>query len=369
MFGRVMALVIKEFLALLRDKQGRFILIGPPIIQLIVFGYAATFDLKDVPYAVYDEDRSPVSRELIAHFAGSKAFEKIADILDEASIRSIIDNQKALMVIHIGRNFGRDIMKRRPAPVQVIIDGRNSNTAMLSLNYVNEIVERFNEDLAAQYGIGKSPARLYIRAWFNENLESRWFIVPGIVGLLTLVVTLTVTALSIAREREAGTFDQLLVTPLSPFEILLGKTIPGMIIGILEGTFIIFVTIYWFGIPLRGSIIALYLGLVLFILSAIGMGLMISSFAVTQQQSLLGAFLFLVPAVTLSGFATPIANMPVIVQKFTIINPFRYFLVVVREVFLEGAGTGLLINQYWPMAIIGVLTLTVAAWMFRHRMY
>lgn len=369
MFNRVMALVVKEFLALLRDKQGRFVLIGPPIIQLIIFGYAATFDLKNVSYAVYDEDRSPASRDLIAHFAGSKAFEKVADVLDEASIRSIIDNQKALMVIHIGKNFGRDLMKRRFAPVQVIIDGRNSNTAMLSLNYVNEIVERFNEDLAARYGIDKISARLDIRAWFNENLDSQWFIVPGIVGLLTLVVTLIVTALSIAREREAGTFDQLLVTPLSPFEILLGKTIPGMIIGLIEASFIIIVAIYWFGIPLRGSIIALYVGLFLFILSAIGIGLMISSFAVTQQQGLLGAFLFMVPAVTLSGFATPIANMPVIVQKFTLINPFRYFLVVVRGVFLEGAGAGLLINQYWPMAIIGVVTLTTAAWMFRHRMY
>ncbi|MGB9711526.1 MAG: ABC transporter permease [Dissulfurimicrobium sp.] len=369
MLARVISLVIKEFLALLRDKQGRFVLIGPPVIQLIVFGYAATFDLKDVPYAIYDEDRSPASRELIAHFDGSRAFEKVAYILDEGSIRPIIDDQKALMVLHIGRNFERDLLERRPAPVQVIIDGRNSNTAMLALNYVNEIVARFNEDLAMRYGIGGAPVRLDIRAWFNENLESRWFIVSGIVGLLTLVVTLIVTALSIAREREAGTFDQLLVTPLNPFEILLGKTIPGMIIGLIEASFIILVTVYWFDIPLRGSVIALYLGLGLFILSAIGVGLMISSFAVTQQQGLLGAFLFLVPAVTLSGFATPIANMPVVVQKLTLINPFRYFLVVVREVFLEGAGARLLVNQYWPMAVIGLVTLFTAALMFRHRMY
>ena len=369
MWARVIALVIKEFLALLRDKQGRFVLIGPPVIQLIIFGYAATFDLKDAPYVVYDEDRSLASRELIARFAGSKAFEKVADILDEASIRPMIDNQKALLAIHIERNFERNLLQRGHAAVQVIIDGRNSNTAMLALNYVNEIIERFNKDLSQKYGIGGAPARLNIHAWFNPNLESRWFIVPGIVGLLTLVVTLIVTALSIAREREAGTFDQLLVTPLSPFEILLGKTIPGMIIGLLEASFIILVTVYWFGIPLRGSILALYLGLAIFILSAIGVGLMISSFAVTQQQGLLGAFLFLVPAVTLSGFATPIANMPVIVQRLTLINPFRYFLVVVRKVFLEGAGAWLLIDQYWPMALIGIVSLSTAAWMFRRRMY
>ncbi len=192
---------------------------------------------------------------------------------------------------------------------------------------------------------------------------------PGIVGLLTLVVTLVVTSLSVAREREAGTFDQLLVTPLRPVEILIGKSIPGLLIGLLQGSLIVFLVVYAFGVPLRGSLGALYLGMGLFLLSAVGVGLMISSLSVTQQQGLLGAFLFLVPAVILSGFATPIANMPEAVQLITYLDPLRYFLVVLRGVFLEGDSYALLWNQYWPMALIGLASLTAAGWLFRHRMY
>nr|MBS0022315.1 ABC transporter permease [Gammaproteobacteria bacterium] len=201
-----------------------------------------------------------------------------------------------------------------------------------------------------------------------ENLVSRWFIVPGIVGLLTLVVTTMVTGLSVAREREAGTFDQLLVTPLRPVEILVGKSIPGILIGLIEGSFILLLVVFWFEVPLRGSLGALYLGMFLFLLSAVGIGLMISSLAVTQQQGILGAFLFLVPAVILSGFATPISNMPELVQYLTLINPLRYFMVILRGVFLEGNSYGLLIHQYWPMAIIALTTLSCAGWLFRHRM-
>jgi ABC-2 type transport system permease protein len=208
-----------------------------------------------------------------------------------------------------------------------------------------------------------------MRAWFNPTLSSRWFIVPGIVGLLTLVVTLVVTALSVAREREAGTFDQLLVTPLRPVEILIGKSLPGLLIGLIQGSLIILVAMFWFDIPLRGSLGALYLGLGLFLLSAIGVGLMISSLAITQQQGLLGAFLFLVPAVILSGFATPIENMPHAVQLLTYLDPLRYFMIVLRGVFLEGSSYALLVHQYWPMAVIGLASLTLAGWLFRHRMY
>ncbi len=224
-----------------------------------------------------------------------------------------------------------------------------------------------NLEWIQRHGGSSPPAHLEIRAWYNANLESRWFIVPGIIGLLTLVVTLLVTALSVAREREQGTFDQLLVTPLRPVEILIGKALPGFIIGTAEATVIILITVFWFGVPLRGHIMTLYTGLFLFILSAIGIGLMISSLAVTQQQGLMGAFLFMVPAIILSGFTTPIANMPVVVQKITLLDPLRYFMVVIRGVFLENTPFHLLIGQYWPMAIIGFVNLIVAAWLFRHR--
>jgi ABC-2 type transport system permease protein len=198
-------------------------------------------------------------------------------------------------------------------------------------------------------------------------MESRWFIVPGIIGLLSLVITTIVTALSVAREREAGTFDQLLVTPMRPVEILIGKSFPGVLIGVVEGSFILMMAVLWFEVPLRGSLGALYIGMFLFILSAVGVGLMISSLAVTQQQGMLGAFLFVVPAVILSGFATPIANMPTVVQWITYLDPLRYFLIILRGVFLEGNSAGMLLHYYWPMAIIALVTLGFAGWLFRHR--
>jgi ABC-2 type transport system permease protein len=366
---RILALTVKELLELLRDKRSRFLLIIPPIVQLIVFSYAATFDLNDIALAIYDQDHSAASRELIARVAGSPHFHVVATVDHEGQIAPLIDHKDALMVLHVGERFSADLARGDTAAVQVILDGRNSNTAMLALNYTRSIVIEFNRDWADRYGQRGAPAILQMRAWFNPSLASRWFIVPGIVGLLTLMVTVVVTALSVAREREAGTFDQLLVTPLRPVEILIGKSLPGLLIGVFEGTVIILVAVTWFAIPLRGSLGALYLGLGLFLLSAIGLGLMISSFAVTQQQGMLGAFLFLVPAVILSGFATPIANMPRAVQLITYTDPLRYFMIVLRAIFLEGASYRLLVSQYWPMAVIGLISLTLAAWLFRRRMY
>ncbi|MBE2295470.1 MAG: ABC transporter permease [Phycisphaerales bacterium] len=369
MLQHILALALKELLALLRDKRSRFVLIGPPVIQLLVFSFAATYDLQHAPIAVYDQDRGAAARELIARFVGSPNFQVVAWIEHEAQIAPLIDERQALVVLRIGPRFSQEILSGGSGSVQAILDGRNSNTAMLALNYVQSIVSDFNDAWALQHGRNGSPSRLEIRPWYNANLESRWFVVPGIVGLLTLVVTLIVTALSVAREREAGTFDQLLVTPLRPVEILIGKSIPGLLVGLFQGSLIVVVAVYGFGIPLRGSVGALYLGMALFLLSAVGIGLMISSLAVTQQQGLLGAFLFLVPAVILSGFATPIANMPQAVQWLTYLNPLRYFLIVLRGVFLQGDSYTLLLDQYWPMALIGLFSLTMAGWLFRHRMY
>jgi len=369
MWGRIRALVQKELLALFKNKTSRTMLIVPPLFQLLIFSYAATFDLNQVPYAIYNQDRGAASRELLASFQGSTAF-KLRDTLDHlGQVAPVIDNREVLLVINIPPDFTREMLQGRPGSLQVIIDGRNSNTAMVLLGYVNNIVNAFSADWAATHGWPGPPAELKVRTWFNPNLESRWFIVPGIVGLLTLLVALVVTALSVAREREAGTFDQLLVTPLHPAEILIGKALPGIIVGLGEGTIIILAAVNIFQVPLLGSLGALYLGMGLFILSAVGLGLMISSISVTQQQALLGTFLFMVPAVILSGFATPIANMPEIVQKFTLLNPLRYFLVIIRSVFLEGADASLLVPLYWPMAVIGVVTLIIAGWLFRRRLY
>jgi ABC-2 type transport system permease protein len=361
--------MIKEFLALLKDKRSRVVLIGPPIIQLVVFGYAATFDLSHIPYAVYNEDTGSASRDFLARLDGSPTFLLTAQVTSDGQMAPLLGAKKVLLILHLNPHFTRDLLLGRPAKLQAVVDGRDSNTAMLVLGYLRNIVNQFNLDWAATRGDPPPPAVIKVRSWFNPNLESRWFVVPGIVGLLTLVVTMLVTALSVSREREAGTFDQLLVTPLHPAEILLGKALPGFIIGFFEATFIILMAVFWFHLPLRGSLLALYGGLFLFLLSAIGVGLMISSIAVTQQQGLLGAFLFLVPAIILSGFATPIANMPDTVQRLTLLNPMRYFLVILRAVFLEGASPGLLGPQYWPMAVIGLVTLVIAGWLFRHRLY
>ena len=365
---RILALAIKELLAILRDKKSRFVLIAPPIAQLLIFGYAATFDLNNIPVAVYNEDRSSASRELVARITGSPHFNVETIIEHDSQIAPLIDNKDVLVVLHIGSDFSKNLLRGKSSPAQVIIDGRNSNNALLVMGYLRSIVTDFNIEWSHQHGLRGPPAELRVRPWYNENLLSRWFIVPGIVGLLALVITTIVTGLSVAREREAGTFDQLLVTPMRPLEILIGKSCPGILIGLIEGTFILFMAVYWFEIPLRGSLGALYLGMFLFLLSAVGIGLMISSLAVTQQQGILGAFLFLVPSVILSGFATPVSNMPEIVQQLTYINPLRYFLVIIRGVFLEGDSYELLLNQYWPMLIIAAVTLTIAGWLFRHRM-
>lgn len=369
MWNRITALITKELLALLKDRKSRAILIGPPLIQLFVFSYAATFDLNRVPIAVLNEDPGPASRAVLARLEGTDTFRVVATLAHDSQIRPIIDRQDALLVVQFANDFSRAVAAGRPASVQVSIDGRNSNSAMLSLSYLRAIIADVNRAWLADRPGVTPPPDLVVRSWYNQNRVSRWFIVPGIVGLLTLVVTMLVTALSVAREREAGTFDQLLVTPLRPIEILLGKTIPGVLIGLVQASVIILVIVYGFGVPFRGSIAALYLGLLLFLLSSIGVGLMISSLAVTQQQGMLGAFLFLFPAVVLSGFSTPIANMPLWLQRVTLVNPLRHFLIILRSVFLEGGTVPLLWPQYWPMALIGLGCMTLAAWMFRRRMY
>lgn len=365
---RIFALTIKELLALLRDAASRAVLIGPPIIQLVVFGYAATFDLKNIPFVIYDQDGGQLSRDLIARFTGSPNFQLQAFVHSQGEIETLIDNQKVLFAMDIGPEFSADLQRGRTAHVQLIFDGRDSNTAAMANGYAQTIVAAFDRSWNQQRGRTPPPAVLVDRVWFNPNLESRWFFVPGICGILTLLVSMLTTGLSVARERELGTFDQLLVTPLRPAEILPGKALPGFLVGTAEGSLILFVAVFWFHVPFTGSILALYFGLFCFLLSAVGIGLMISSLAVTQQQGLLGVFLFMVPAIVLSGFATPIANMPTVVQYITLLDPLRYFLIILRSCFLQGAGASLLWPQYLPLILMGIVSMIVAGQLFRRRM-
>ncbi len=367
MLRQIFALIVKELLAVLKDPKGRVILIGPPLIQLLVFGYAATFDLNHVPIAIYNADHSAASRDLVARFAGAPTFRQVAALASTQPIDGLIDRREAALALVIDPRFTRDLLLGTPAPVQLIVDGRNSNTALLIEGDANTILTDFSLAWSQAHGGRAVPAVLDIRARYNPELSSRWFIVPGVVAVLAQVVTLLVVGLSVAREREVGTFEQLLVTPLRPIDILIGKGVPGILIGMIEATVTIAAAVWWFSVPLRGGILALYLGLFLFVTAVTGVGLAISALSLTQQQALLGAFLYMVPSILLSGFATPIANMPPWIQDLTLVNPLRYFLVVVRGVFLEGATANSLVGAFVPMALIALVTMPASAWLFRKR--
>ncbi len=365
---RMVTLIRKEMLALLRDPRSRVILFLPPIVQTLVLGYAATFDLNNVPYAVYDQDRSAASGEFLAMFDGSGVFNRVANLDRAEEVRSLIDRQGAFLVVQIGPDFARHLAAGESADVQVIVDGRNSNTAGTALGYVNTIVERFNADWRASHGLSAPAVQPVVRAWYNENLETTWNMIPSLIGVITLLQTLLLTALSVAREREDGTFDQLLVTPIRPAEIMIGKATPATLVGITQATLILLVAQLWFRIPFAGSFVTLYAGLFLFVLAAVGIGLFVSSLVASMQQAMLFSFVLLMPFILLSGFATPIANMPEIFQVLTFMNPLRYTVDIIRRVYLEGVGFGPILSDLWPLTVISAITLPVAAWMFRNRL-
>ena len=331
---RILALTRKELLAVLKDPRARASLLIPPILQSLIFGYAATYDLNHVPYAVLDQDRSAASAQLLADVQGNRAFQKIADLRRVSDIRGFIDSKKALVVIQVPQGFERGLETGRGADVQVIADGRNSNTAGVAVAYVGAIVEQFNADWRSGLGQPHSPVQVVARAWYNPNLESRWNMIPGMIGTLTLLQTMLLTTMSVAREREQGTFDQLLVTPLSPSEIMIGKAFPCMLIGLAQATGVLLVAELWFRIPFAGNVLTLYAGLIFFLLAAIGIGLLLSSFASTQQQAMLYGLLLIMPFSLLSGLTTPLSNMPLPLQYFTMINPLRYAIDITQRVYL-----------------------------------
>jgi len=365
---RILALTRKELLAILKDPRSRFSLLIPPILQCLIYGYVATYDLNDVPYAVLDQDRSAASQQLLARLDGSRVFRRVANLDEAGAVKTIIDGRGALLVFQIDQDFERRLLSGRQANVQVIADGRNSNTAATAMGYFNSIVNTFNADWRAAHGQSGAPLRLTTRAWYNPNLETRWHMIPALIGTLTLLQTLLLTALSVAREREQGTFDQLLVTPFRPAEIMVGKALPSMIVGIVQATLILLVAQLWFRIPFAGSFFTLYAGLSVFVLASTGIGLLVSSVAATMQQAMLFSFLIMMPFALLSGLATPISSMPEMLQYLTLINPLRYAIDIAHRVYLEGAGLRLLLPELWPLAIIAAVTLSGASWMFRHRL-
>jgi len=372
---RIIALTRKELLAVLKEPRSRYAIFMPPILQCLIYGYVASYDLNDVAYAVLDRDHSAASHELLAGLDGSGVFHRVANLEREADVKTFIDERRVILVIQIDQDFERRLLWGQTTEVQVIADGRNSNTAGTAMSYVAAIVEGFNVKWRAAHPSPAPPGtdapwavQVVGRAWYNPNLESRWNMIPSLIGTLTLLETLLLTSMSVAREREQGTFDQLLVTPFRPIEIMAGKAVPSMIVGTVQATTILLVAQLWFRIPFAGSLVTIYIGLVFFLLSAVGIGLFISSIAVTMQQAMLYSFVILMPFVLLSGLMTPINSMPVFLQYLTLINPLRYAIEIVHRVYLEGAGLSLILSELWPMAVISVVTLSAAAWMFRHRL-
>jgi ABC-2 type transport system permease protein len=365
---RIFALTAKEFLAVLKDPRSRFIIFLPPLLQCLIFGYAASLDLNTATYAVLDQDHSAASTALLARLDGSGVFRRQADLVRAKDIATWIDSGRVLLVVQIDQGFERNLFAGKATTLQVIADGRNSNTAGTALGYLNSVIQAFNGDWRKGHGQVSQTVRIVTRAWYNPNLDSRWSMIPSLIGTLTMMGTMMLTALSVAREREQGTFDQLLVTPFRPSEIMAGKAIPNMVIGLGQSTTILLVAQLWFHIPFVGSFAVLYAGLGLFLMAAVGLGLFVSSISKTMQQAMLYAFVLVMPFALLSGFTTPFSSMPSALQTIMVINPLRYALDITKRVYLEGADLVTLVPDFVPLMFIGLVTLTGAAWLFRRRL-
>lgn len=366
MSPRVAAQIKKEFLCLLRDPKSRFILIGPPLVQLLIFSFAATLELKHVDLAVNNRDYGTWGHELEARLGGARFVHQLHPVRSEDEIRNLVDRREVMAALIVPENFSRAIESGQAAPVQIILDGRRANATQLLLGYLNSLIDDLNAEAAGNRH--PMPDRLTIRHWFNPNLNYPWFVVPSLGGTMVMFVTLLVTSLSIARERELGTFDQLMVSPCTPIEIIFAKMAPALCIGLLLGLIMAALAIGLFNTPFTGSLLPLLASLLLFILSIIGIGLMISSICNTQQQAILGTFAVGVPAVLMSGFATPVENMPRILQWLAQAIPLKHYLIILQGSFLKAMPTSEIIANAWPLALIAAITLPAATFFVRSKL-
>lgn len=364
----VWAVARKESIHIRRDPRSLGIAIAIPLLLLILYGYALTLDVDCVPLVVWDQSASPASREFISRFGGSRYFALVGHARSYREVERAIDASEALMVLVMPRDFAAHLESGRAAAVQLIVDGTDSNTASIALAYSAKIVERFSQQvlisrLTRLKGSFQQPGRveLQARAWFNANLESRNFFVPGVIALVVMNITLTLTSMAVVREKEIGTMEQLMVTPITPAEFILGKTVPFALIGIADALLVMVSGVWWFEVPIRGRLLWLFLATALFLMTTLGAGLLISAISHTQQQAMMSTFFFFSPVILLSGFIFPIANMPVVVQWLTYLNPLRYYLVIIRGVFLKGVGPGILWPQLVALALMGFVTLWLAS--------
>ncbi len=367
MLHRIATLIVKELQALLRDPQGRVLLVVPVLLQLAIFPFAATLEVKNNTLAIFNEDAGSESAELLQRFSRAQAFTRILYLHDEKELREAIDRQQALLVLRFSADFSRALSGGSPARLQAVLDGRRSNSAQIALGYVRQIVG----DYVEERNLARNRAALSsieVRHWFNPNLDYVYHIVPSLVAIITTISTLVVTSLSIAREREQGTFDQLLVSPLTPDMIMVGKTVPALLVATFQATLILSAGVFVYRIPFQGFLPLLYGSMFCYILALAGFGLLISSVCSTQQQAFLGVFSFMMPAVLLSGFPSPVENMPLWLQYLDWFNPLRHFIVIVKGIFLKNVGLDVLFPSLWPLLVIAALTLSAADYMFRRRL-
>ena len=373
MLGRLRHMLIKEFIQVFRDKRTRFVLFGPPIIQMLIFGYAATLEIKHVPTAIVDYDNTQVSRDLIARFKASEYFDVRLLPADRRQIPVLIDRGDVILAVQINAGFAQDLGKGQTAHVQVIVDSSNSNTALIGLGYLNEVTGAFSQDYQMAQLQRRSPQilsgipRIILdrRPWYNVDLSDRWFFIPGVIGNLIMVIVVNLTAFAVVREREVGTLEQIMVTPIRRSEFILGKTVPFFLIGFFDAILVTVFGTLWFGVPLRGSIGVLGLGTVLFLICMLGVGLFISTVSRTQQQAMMTAFFFIMPSILFSGFGSPISSMPETLQWLTYVNPLRYFQEFLRSIYLKGTGLDVLWQEMVAMALLSILMLTVSVFRFQ----
>ena len=372
MFERLRAMLIKEFIQVLRDPRMRFVVFVIPAVQTIIFGYAVNTDVRHVATAIYDLDNSSYSREFADRFIRSGYFELQERVTDEARARELIDRGEVKAVLRMNHGFGAGISGGRGGAVQLILDGTDSNTAGIVLNYAAKIVAGYSSQLqleatsrAAGRPVVIRGVELSSRAWYNENLESRNFYVPAVITNIVFIITMLLSSMAVVREKEIGTIEQVIVTPISKGEFILGKTVPFVLIGFINVALISLVAVFWFEVPLRGSIVLLFGATALFLMSSLGIGLLISTISRTQQQAMMSAFFVIFPAMLLSGFAFPIESMPQPVQWITYLNPMRFFLVIIRSIFQKGVGMEILWPQLLALCILGVSILSCAVLRFK----
>lgn len=370
-----MHMLIKEFIQVFRDPRMRAVIFLVPIIQVIIFGYAVSTDVRHIPMALYDLDRTPPSRDLVARFEASRHFDIVGVVASEQEVRRAIDTGRAKVVLRINHGFAEAIHGGRTATAQMILDGSDSNTTSIILGYANRIAAAFNNRIVADRmarthgsGFETEAVTAVPRAWFNPNLESRYFFVPGVIAQLVMIISIILSSMAIVREREIGTMEQIMVTPIGRLEFILGKTIPFALIGFVDVALITVVAVFWFEVPLVGHLATLFFSTGLFLLSTLGTGLLISTLSHTQQQAMMTAFFFVMPAILLSGFIYPIANMPTAIQWLTFLDPLRYFLVILRGVFLKGTGFAVLWPQMLGLAALGLAMTALAASRFKKTM-